>query len=454
MPQRVNQHELSWHRACFAWRGSSSFLSPLPPTVRTPAFLLLAGLAPLSLAAQVDSTSVRRRSDAAAAPSLTLRSVDGEYEIRFRGLIQSDVRIVSGDRAPQSATAFIARRVRPIIEMSARRLLDFRIVPDFGQNAVAVFDAHVDLRFHPVAELRAGKFKPPLGLERLQGAADLLFVERAMPTNLIPQRDIGIQFSGRLAAGVLTYTIGAFNGALDLGTGDGETDNRKDVDARVFAMPFLTRGPGMFRGLGLGIAASRGVQQGSVSSTGLPAYRSPAQQVVFAYRADGTAAGTTVAAGDRTRLAPQAYLYAGPFGVLAEYTTSAQRVARGTEIAVMTHSAWQLATSYVVAGGKASFRSVTPTHSYDRARGSWGALEIAARLSALRLDPDAFTGVSFADSSSAISQAHEIGVGVNWHLAPGIKIVTDAELTRFRHGAPAGNRPPERALLMRVQHAF
>jgi phosphate-selective porin OprO/OprP len=39
---------------------------------------------------------------------------------------------------------------------------------------------------------RAGQYKAPVGLERLQSASAIVFLERAFPTELAPNRDRGV----------------------------------------------------------------------------------------------------------------------------------------------------------------------------------------------------------------------------------------------------------------------
>ena len=45
-----------------------------------------------------------------------------------------------------------------------------------------------------------GKFKAPIGLERLQSDPDLPFTERALTSNLSSTRDVGVQLWGDVAA--------------------------------------------------------------------------------------------------------------------------------------------------------------------------------------------------------------------------------------------------------------
>jgi hypothetical protein len=80
----------------------------------------------------------------------------------------------------------VIRRARPIFEGTLWRIFDFRIMPDFGGGTSALFDGYVECRFSKALRVRAGKFKPPLGLERLRSATDLDFVERGAPTSLAP----------------------------------------------------------------------------------------------------------------------------------------------------------------------------------------------------------------------------------------------------------------------------
>jgi len=85
----------------------------------------------------------------------------------------------------------LIRRARPILDTTVLGIVDFRLVPDFAEGRAQVFDAHVDVRPRPWIKLRAGKFKPPIGLERLQSDPDLPFMERALTSNLSPVRDTG-----------------------------------------------------------------------------------------------------------------------------------------------------------------------------------------------------------------------------------------------------------------------
>jgi phosphate-selective porin OprO/OprP len=350
--------------------------------------------------------------------------------IKVRTYLQVDGRFFPGS-APTTAGAstFLLRRARPVVD-ATRGSFTLRLMPDFGQGKVVLFDAYLDFRVLPQVAVRAGKTKPPLGLERLQSATDLRFAERGLPTNLVPNRDAGLEIWGDVGGGALSYAAGVFNGVPDLGNGDGDAGNDKDVVARVFAHPIA--------GVGLGIAASSGREHGTVTASALPTYVTPGQQPIFRYR------DSTVADGVRLRVTPQVSWYAGPVGVLAEYVASTQDVTRGPSAARLTSRAWQLAASWFVTGERAAFTTVAPRRRE--------ALEVGSRYGALDVDAGAFP--TFASGTSAITSARAWGIGVTWHLAPAVLIAVDYEETHFTGGAAAGARAPEHFLVTRFQQTF
>ena len=387
----------------------------------------------------------------AGKDGFSLRSADGNFQLRLRGYTQFDGRFFQSDDQRPATDTFTLRRVRPILEGTVYKIFDFRIMPDFGGGQTVLQDAYLEGRFNPAFKVRAGKFKPPVGLERLQSGTDLLFVERAFPTNLVPNRDLGVQISGDFSGGVASYAVGLFNGVPDGGSADGDTNDDKDYAARIFFQPFV-KGSGALKNLGFGVAGSAGQQEGTVASPGLPSFRTPGQQTFFSYRTDGTAPNTVVADGDRTRLSPQAYLYTGPFGLLAEYVTSRQAVQRGTVEQDLEHKAWQVAGSWVIMGGEPTYRAVNPKQVFDLSAHTWGAFELAARYHKQELDEETFP--TFANIASSASVAEAWAVGFNWYFNRNLRLMLDYETTSFEGGAATGDREDEKIVFSRFQIAF
>ncbi|HEX9943106.1 MAG TPA: porin [Thermoanaerobaculia bacterium] len=387
----------------------------------------------------------------AGKDGFSLKSADGSFQLKLRGYVQFDGRFFQSDDQRPATDTFTLRRVRPILEGTVYKIFDFRIMPDFGGGQTVLQDAYLEARLNPAFRIRAGKFKPPVGLERLQSATEILFVERAFPTNLVPNRDLGIQIAGDFGGGVASYAVGVFNGVPDGGSADGDTNDDKDFAARIFFQPFIKES-GPLKNLGLGVAGSTGKQEGTVTAPNLPSFRTPGQQTFFSYRSDGTAPNTVIADGDRTRFSPQAYLYTGPFGLLAEYVTSKQAVRRGTVARDLEHKAWQVAASWVLSGGEPTYRSVNPKKVFDPEAHTWGAFEIAARYHQQELDEATFP--TFANLASSASAAEAWAVGFNWYFNRNLRLLFDYENTSFEGGAATGDREDEKIFFSRFQIAF
>ena len=221
----------------------------------------------------------------------SIKSADGKYVLKLRGYAAVRRPLLTAATKPRpcptpSSCAAPGRSSRP----RSASIFGFRIMPDFGGGRPCSPTPTATSLRRPPSRSALGKFKPPVGLERLQSATDILFAERGLPTNLVPNRDIGLQLGGDSRSGVLTYAVGVFNGVVDLGNGDGDLNDAKDLAARVFLQPFTQ---GSLKGLGFGVAATTGTEQGGLSGTtlssGLPSYRSPGQQTVFRYRVDAAA---------------------------------------------------------------------------------------------------------------------------------------------------------------------
>jgi phosphate-selective porin OprO and OprP len=402
-----------------------------------------------------------------------IASADGSNVLRLGALVQADGRYFADDATPSNANTWLLRRVRPILQGVLDDIYDFKLMPDFGGGKAIVQDAFVGARFKPWLALTAGKFKPPVGLERLQSATDIRFIERALPTDLVPNRDIGVQLGGDLAGGRISYALGLFNGVADGTSSDNNptpdfsSSGKGDVAARIFLRPFLLSGNASLTGLGFGVAGTYVHATGRPANTLLSSYKTSGQQTFFRYRGNTAATPTqpaldngTYARGERLRVAPQLYYCAGPIGVLAEYTRVRQGVARingaVTRSGLLTHSAWQAQLSWLVTGERESFGGVTPNTPFRVGEPGWGALELVARVQELSLDPQAFMGGSnsFANPASSAQRARAAGVGVNWYLNRNLKWALDYELTRFKGGALGGDRPDEKALFTRFQIAF
>jgi phosphate-selective porin OprO and OprP len=390
----------------------------------------------------------------------SFQSPDGANVIKFRGVLHADGARLAEDADLNGIDTWSLTRIRPTLEGTLGGIYDWRFTPDFGRGRTVIQDAYVSARFAPRAAVTIGKFKAPVGLERLQSASDMRFVQRAFPTSLAPNRDIGVQLSGALVPEKLDYQVAYLNGSNDgsssesFATPDFDPNSGKDWAVRLFAHPFATSEVFALRGFGVGIAGTFGDETGDATNTLLPSFRTPGQQTFFRY------ASGTIADGDRIRLAPQAYYYRGSFGLLGEWTRVEQDLTRVTDTVTRSGSvdteAWQIAMSWFVTGEEAKYRGYTPITSFTPSGDGWGALELKARYHVLDIGDEAFAGGAdaFADPLASSSEASAWAVGFNWYLSQNIKWMFDYERTAFDGGIATGDRTDEDVIFGRVQLAF
>ena len=374
-----------------------------------------------------------------------LSTNDGSTHLQVHGYAQADNRMFTSNSHGEELDAFLFRRIRPLFEGTLFNNVDFRFMPDFGQSNSQIQEAFLELKTLPFAKLRVGKFKEPIGLEVLRQDRDLTFIERSLASDLIPLRYIGAQLSGSVLSNSITYEGGYFDGSSDGSNGIfTQWTHGNEAVARAFFRPFATSSIHVMKDFGIGIGGSAGDQHGTIASL-----KTTGQNTFFKYSSG------TVADGQHNRISPQAYYYAGPFGLMGEYVISSQEVLNKGITGRVRNEAWQVQGSVLLTGEKSGYTGVRARNAFEPGRGfdHFGALELAFRYSQVRIDGNAFS--NFASASSAARFAGETGIGFNWYLTRYVKLQTDYEHTGFRM-APGAKAPfhSENLLLSQIQLAF
>ncbi len=228
-----------------------------------------------------------------------VQTPDGTTRLQLGTIVQTDGRFALDDPLP-IANTFVLRKARAVFGGRITRYFEFKLMPEFA-SSTTILDAYFDIRFTPQFRLRSGKDKTPIGYELLISDASLIFPERSVVSQLVPNRDVGFQALGELAGGRLTYQGGVFNGNptdATSGTTDSDVNSAKDVAGRIVYLPFRLVTGSRLANVGIHLGASTGTQNG-----GPPAYRTSIGQTFFSY-----ATGTT-ADGERTRITPAVFLY-------------------------------------------------------------------------------------------------------------------------------------------------
>jgi phosphate-selective porin OprO/OprP len=378
----------------------------------------------------------------------SLASPNHDYNLGLGGIIQGDGRFFTSGADKNVGSTFFLNRVRPILTGTVGKYYNFNITPDFGQGKVTLQDAYINMTYWDYASLRAGKFKAPLDLERLQTDRDLAFSERSEIQNLVPNRDTGADLHGRLLDGRLFYDAALMNGVPNntaADTTDLDTNDGKDFVGRIFANPFILSENQWLKGLGFGFAGSYGDERGTTIST----YKTYGMSTWFTYNKGVTASGL------RARIEPQLYYYWRSFGLLAEYAQDEQSLNRFITIGqnpnkrlinqtdTFTNTGYVVQGSYLLTGEDASYGWVKPYHPFDPRNGFWGAWEVAARISNVAAQSRQFQ-LGFANPSVSAKSATEWSLGINWYLTPNVKWQFDYANTFFDGGAGTTAVPKDR----------
>jgi phosphate-selective porin len=219
---------------------------------------------------------------------------------------------------------FRLRRARVNLTGDFAEQFDFKVEGDFGQNdgtnnnRTAFSGTDIWLNWHqfPAAQIKAGQYKAPFGLDQLTPDTNLYTIERTLPTGAItPDRQIGVELWGKPFTNIwpkqkdlLTYYAGVFNG-----NGKNTTVNDNNnfmyvgrLESTLFKDVF---GKGSFLKLGADILNSRDDKGTNISQSGN-----------LLVNSDGSLSPFTLPGADeRTAWSVDAWLKLGPFDLIGEY---------------------------------------------------------------------------------------------------------------------------------------
>jgi phosphate-selective porin OprO/OprP len=403
----------------------------------------------------------------------SIRSADKAAQLRLHLQVQADGRFWKGTTPSGGKETFFLRRAIPWIDGTLPGGISFLVAPDFaqipttstatqGNAAINLPDAYLQLKIVDELQLRFGKFRAPIGLERLQPTGQLFFNEFALATELTPLRDLGAQVQGEIAGGYVGYAAGVFNGAVDNAYTDIDPSRYKDGEGLVYVKPFGPASPDLLQYAVIGVAGTAGRRQGgpqaSGVSTNLPTYKSPGGSAIFSYKASASpdTTNTVIASGQQRRLNVHGYYSIGPAGLLAEYLYSQQRIGLNGNNLTVGNQGWTAEASVFLFGGKASYSAAAISSPFDLKAGTYGALELVGRVSQLKFDDAAFGAKADTtkpvDETASVKKATEVAAGLSYYWNRNVRILASYNRTSYKAGAPGGSdRVPENLLTGRVQ---
>ncbi len=412
---------------------------------------------------------------------------EGAFKFRIGALLQPQSRNFLD--TPDATSTFLMRRARLNLEGNVFSSFDWKLQADLQTNGVdnttstTVQDAYIGAKGFDWLQLRVGKMKSPIGVERWQSAHARWFTDLITTTYLVPNRTVGAMLWGNVGDGLGEYYAGLFNGAPDGGSSNVSSSGQdtKDFEARLAVTPFAKSSLVPLKKLTAGAGVTYAPQL-----NGLGTYATANQQSFFRYRSS-TINATASNPGEQNRFVPNLQYFWGPFGLYAEAawstvgvsgtTSSTKSVAKKTNVvdskgktigtftttsnvtttqrqsADLTNFGWQIAASYMLTGEENSFRAISPRRKFSPSTGGWGALQITARVGQLEVDTSAFP--VYADPNTQARQSTTFGTGLNWILNDNTKLTLQYDFTSFLGGAPdGGDRPDANAITTQFQLYF
>ena len=219
---------------------------------------------------------------------------------------------------------FRLRRARISLTGDFAEQFDFKLEGDFensdglNANRTAFEATDIFINWHQFAwaQIKAGQWKAPFGLEQLTPDTTLYTAERTLPTGAItPERQVGIQLWGKPFATIwpgqadaLTYYAGIFNG-----NGRNITNNDNNnfmyvgrLESTLFKDVF---GKGSFLKLGADVLNSRDDKGTNIS-----------QSLTLLVNSDGSLSPFVLPGADeRTAWSVDAWIRMGPFDLIGEF---------------------------------------------------------------------------------------------------------------------------------------
>ena len=274
-------------------------------------------------------------------------------------------------------------------------------------------DVYGNWRYFRKAQIRAGQFKVPFGLDQLHNSG---FVYRSMIGNfLAPGRELGIMLHGKLFDSRVGYQVGLFrNDGWKAHLKDHTRSAEGTIAARIVVPPLnLFKTPAFLKpakDLELGFAFTE-----SPLTEGLRSLRGRTWVITHTWF------DRINVRGHRLRLGAELNWEPGPFLVKGEVTrVRDQRLGqgiRGEDLPELLARGWYFTTGWVVTGEKTA-GGVVPRRTFIRGKGI-GAVQLMARYEQMRFGSSEHPGLPSRSSRAAniFSASERIATfGVNWYL--------------------------------------
>jgi len=351
---------------------------------------------------------------------------------------------------------FFMRAVRLGLKGTIYKYYDFALVGEFGKGKSELLDGYMGLNQVPWGKLWVGQFKQPFSLDWYTPIASRDFMEMPLPVdNLTPDRDIGVMLHGNVWKGLLNYGLSICNGT---GKNTSDTNDDKDLVARLVFTPFSGSKSTLLKGLHLGGGMTYGKQEAEGDEIRRKGkFQTAGETVFFQFNED------VFHNGDRTRYGAELAWIIGPFFLKGEWVRMDLDdlfVRKGGSKDDFHIDGSYISLSYVLTGETQPFRDgkygmIAPKQDFDPKKGTWGAIQLVARYETLSIDSDVFAR-GYADPNKYTDDADGFTLGLNWYLNDRIRAMINYNRTDFdghilKDGKELNN---EDVVLARIQLVF
>ncbi len=353
---------------------------------------------------------IELRIEALEDGDLIFENQESLFFIDLKGRIDLDA-IYGSENSPSSS--FNVRRARFGLITTFQERYKAKVIGAFDDGRASVKDVYLEAELKDFLKLRLGHFKVPIGFERIQDSRDVPFAERSISTNnLTSDRDIGIMMHGDVYNEVFSYGLGVFNG--DGSSSGGDNDSQKEVMLRSELKLLALSGAEFFKNLkiGGGIAIGFGdegpIHGGTLSTRGGLEFLTTNPAAEY----DGW----------HIRSSLEVSHFVGPFSFMYEYLSSFQtEILLGSTPTTFTHNivvgGHTISLAYNLTGETATFGALQPNSRFSLDDGTWGALQLATRISFISVDDmhfdaDTDAGPLFIGATGAT----ELDLALNWYL--------------------------------------
>ena len=302
------------------------------------------------------------------------------------------------------------RRARVYAHGLLSNRFEFKLQYDFAtRNPPKLKDAYVglvNLPFFFLDDVRAGRFRSPLGLEGSTTSNDVTFLERSLMTVFLPSRNTGIVFHGDAPDRRMKWSVAFVQQEDDFGI---EVSDNASLTAR-FAAAFKPKGTLFHVGADY---ANRKLDEKTIRFLERPeSHIAPQFLDTGDFEANSSRSGFLEGAVAR-----------GPLSIQGEYAST---WLDAPAVGDPRFSTFYLYGSYFLTGesrpyntDRGSFGRPRPKRAYRDGSGGLGAFELAFRLSHADLTDQGVDGGELTDFTAAVNwyPTHHLRVMINTVVA-------------------------------------